>query len=530
MAAKAKTLNLKVRLQPKQAQLWQYAENSPATWLGFGGSRGGAKSGGGRRVMLLRRFAHNGTKGLIIRRTFDEVYENHILKYFEEVPILQKWYSATHKAITLPNGSIIKFGYAEHKGDINAFQGQEFMDIFPDEATHFTEDELKFLKTCNRAPGFDDAKCKMWLTMNPGNVGHGFIKRVFFDKMYHENERAQDYAFIQAYAWDNIEWVRTYLDKEGISEAHYYNVWTDKERFNCFITQSVYGRELNALPQAMRIGHLLGRWDIFAGQYFDIFDRARHVFDTSQLGLKDWHRRWISIDWGYAHNAAAYWNSSESISPTKKVTKTYREHFVSQTGPRELAQQVVSKSRLEAGGKEKIAAIYLSPDAFAHRTAESSIAEQMNEVFQANGFPSATKALDDRIGGWMKMYQGLQYDEWLIGSDCKELIKVLPSLTRDDDKREDCIKFDGDDAADAARYGVYSDAPTNQTPYAERVQSAVAEMQKIVPATVQGITDYNIVAMQSRIAEAKLKKEFQPVKRNPRHRWGPQRYAVESYR
>jgi|SRR6266850_1009062 len=523
--AKPKKYDYVFRLQPKQAELWQLAENSTATWLGFGGSRGGAKSGGGRRVMMIRRIQHPNTRGLIIRRTFDEVYENHILKYFEEWPRLRTWYSATHKAITLPNGSIVKFGYAEHKGDINAFQGQEYMDIFPDEATHFTEEELKFLKTCNRAPGYDDAKCKMMLTMNPGNVGHSFIKRVFFDRVYHENERAQDYQFIQAYAWDNIEWVRTYLDKNGVSEADYYHTWTDRKRFQCFVTESVYGRELNALPQAMRIGHLLGDWNQFAGQYFDIFDRARHTFDTTQLGLKDWHRRWISIDWGYAHNAAAYWNSSESVSPTKKVTKTYREHVTKQTGPRELAQQIVAKSRLDGGTKEKIAAIYLSPDAFAHRTAESSIAEQMNEVFSASGLPTCTKALDDRVGGWMRMYQGLKYDEWLISSDCKELIKVLPSLTRDDDKREDCIKFDGDDAADAARYGVYSDAPAIGDPYSIRVQSAVAEMQKIVPATIAGVTDYNIVAMQSRIAEAKERKKFQPTHRSPRRQWGPQRYA-----
>lgn len=528
--AKSGSIKIRVAFQPKQMQLYRTVEDSIATWDGFGGSRGGAKSAAIRRVDAMRRLQHTASRSLVIRRTFDEVYENHILKYFDEIPQTRQWYSATHKAITWPNGSITKFGYAEHKGDINAFQGQEFMDIFIDEATHFTEDEIKFLKTCNRAPGIEDNKCKMVLTMNPGNVGHGFIKRVFHDKAYHENEIPADYTFIQAYAWDNIEWVRTYLKKECISDFTYYNVWTDKQRFQCFVTQSTYGRELNALPQAMRIGHLLGRWDIFAGQYFDIFDRARHIHALDLLGIKDWHRRWISIDWGYAHNAAAYWHSSENASPTKKVTKTYREHVVNQTAPRELAQQICQMSRLESGTKERIMEIYLSPDAFAHRTAESSIAEQMNEIFLANGFPSASKALDDRVGGWMRMYQGLKYDEWLISEDCRELIKVLPSLTRDDDKREDCIKFDGDDAADAARYGVYSDAPANPTPYGERVQAEVAAMQKIAPATVEGVTDYNIVAMQSRIAEAKLKKEFQPTRRNPRHRWGPQRYAVESYR
>jgi hypothetical protein len=54
--------------------------------------------------------------------------------------------------LTLPNRSTILFDYAEHPNDIKGFQGQSFMDIAVDEATHLTEDELVFLKTCNRWP------------------------------------------------------------------------------------------------------------------------------------------------------------------------------------------------------------------------------------------------------------------------------------------------------------------------------------------------------------------------------------------
>jgi len=48
---------------------------------------------------------------------------------------------------------------------------------------------------------------------------------------------------------------------------------------------------------------------------------------------------------------------------------------------------------------EKIDAVYLSPDAFAHRTSESSIAEQIGEVLTANKLPYPIEADNDRVGG-----------------------------------------------------------------------------------------------------------------------------------
>jgi len=113
-------------------------------------------------------------------------------------------------------------------------------------------------------------------------------------------------------------------------------------------------------------------------------------------------------------------------------------------------------SPVPSASPEKIDAIYLSPDAFAHRTGEASIAEQMGDVFAAAGLPRPVPADDDRVGGWMLMYQMLQTGEWLLTDNCFELIRTLPSLVRDPIRVEDVEKCDGDDPADAARYGLKS--------------------------------------------------------------------------
>ncbi|HYA97430.1 MAG TPA: hypothetical protein VEH49_04995, partial [Methylomirabilota bacterium] len=133
---------------------------------------------------------------------------------------------------------------------------------------------------------------------------------------------------------------------------------------------------------------------------------------------------------------------------------TYREFVQPGLSPRMLAQAVAERS-----GRERISEVFLSPDAFAHRTAEASIAEQLGEVLAANGLPRPAPADDDRIGGWQWMYQLLENDAWVIAENCAQLIECLPLLVRDAPPREEDIrKMDGDDPADAARYGLVSAA------------------------------------------------------------------------
>src|SRR5487761_2500115 len=185
--------------QPKQAALRKLVENSPATWIGYGGSRGGAKSHAARLLMWKRCEDWPGTRRCIFRRTYDLVRENHVEKLFAEYPALRQLYHLGDKELRFPNGSVIAFRYGETPNDIENFIGKEYMDIFVDQAEMLTERELNTLKSCCRWPGTRDDQCKFILTFNPGNVGHAFLKRIFFDRNYNEREHAEDYAFVQAH-------------------------------------------------------------------------------------------------------------------------------------------------------------------------------------------------------------------------------------------------------------------------------------------------------------------------------------------
>ena len=157
----------------------------------------------------------------------------------------------------------------------------------------------------------------------------------------------------------------------------------------------------------------------------------------------------------------------------------------SRHNPPDLASRTISHPHPT---HEKIDAIYLSPDAFARRTAEASIADQMGDVFAAAGFPRPIPADNDRIGGWMLMYQMLDADEWLLTDNCIELIRTIPTLVRDMARIEDIEKMEGDDPADAARYGLKSRYATRAAysiehlPYEARLAARVLSADPTVRA------------------------------------------------
>ncbi len=96
-------MELRISLFPKQREFSDKIEQFLETL--YGGAKGGGKSGGMRRILLLRRFKYPGSTGALFRRTYEEIYGNHIKKMFEEYPMLRQFWSEQHNTLQLPNGS-----------------------------------------------------------------------------------------------------------------------------------------------------------------------------------------------------------------------------------------------------------------------------------------------------------------------------------------------------------------------------------------------------------------------------------------
>lgn len=412
---------------------------SRARHTAYGGARGGGKSWAMRRKFILLALRYPGLNLLLLRRTLPELRENHLIPMQRELYGFAV-YNSAERVFRFPNGSRIKLGYCDTMQDVYQYQGQEYAVIGLEEATHFTEEQMRFLTTCNRTTRKDFSP-RMYYTCNPGNVGHAWVKRLFIDRLYAENENPDDYLFIPARIYDN----KVLLDADPN-----------------------YIRQLEALPEELRRAHLDGDWDVHAGQYFREFSRDRHVIEPFEI--PSWWRRFRSMDWGYNDPCCVLWHAVDG----ENRVYTYRELYVRETRAGEVAAMVLELSR-----GESISYTVASPDMWQKRGAVLSGAggfegETLAELFTSSGL-SLTPADNSRVPGWNRVRDFLAVapdgrPNWLCFSDCRNLIRQLPALQFDQHNREDAA--DGDDhAPEALRYALMSRPHAGKQPIIRKAKA-----------------------------------------------------------
>lgn len=293
----ASALDIDIGLQPKQFELYERIENSKQTTFGYGGRRGGGKSGGMRRIFLLRRLKYPGTDGILLRRTRQELLDNHLVPMFREWPFLRDWWRAEDKAIITPNGSRLLFRYAEHEMDVDKLFGVEYADVGPEEAGLFTQRELEKMKGSNRWPGTSPIKPIMMMSFMPGGKSHGYLKRIFVERKYEPQEDSTDFSFVEAYGWDNVVHCLKQLEEAGYSERDFYS-WPEEQRKEWFLA-SEYGRKLSSITDtSLREAWLNGSWDLFEGIVFPELNDQLHNLDNFSPNFRGEHCRLVSaIDW-----------------------------------------------------------------------------------------------------------------------------------------------------------------------------------------------------------------------------------------
>ena len=412
---------------------------SRARHTAYGGARSGGKSWAMRRKFILLALRYHGLNLLLLRRTLPELRENHLIPMQRELYGFAV-YNSAERVFRFPNGSRIKLGYCDTMQDVYQYQGQEYAVIGLEEATHFTEEQMRFLTTCNRTTRKDFSP-RMYYTCNPGNVGHAWVKRLFIDRLYAENENPNDYLFIPARIYDN----------KVLLEA-----------------DPNYIRQLEALPEELRRAHLDGDWDVHAGQYFREFSRDRHVIEPFEI--PSWWRRFRSMDWGYNDPCCVLWHAVDG----ENRVYTYRELYVRETRAGEVASMVLELSR-----GESISYTVASPDMWQKRGAVLSGAggfegETLAELFTSSGL-SLTPADNSRVPGWNRVRDFLAVapdgrPNWLCFSDCRNLIRQLPALQFDQHNREDAA--DGDDhAPEALRYALMSRPHAGKQPIIRKAKA-----------------------------------------------------------
>lgn len=493
------TKEIELILQPKQMEVGHLMYRTgpdAATWIGAGGARAGGKSGGLRRIMLDRRQQRPGTKGAIVRRIYKDVKENHIDKYMQEFPDLRDCWRATDNEFRLGNGSVIAFRYAENQQAVDqSFWGPEYYDIFVDQAEQFTERELTIIKSANRWPNAPINDCKTGLFFNPGGIGTEFLRRVFWLKKFHANERPQDFAFVHLFGWDNYVWFQPLgmnpKELYGIPDICGNEVGISPNytccRFHLFVNRTAEGRKLDTMPPTLRAGHLLGSFESFAGQYFaGVWDESRLILSGAQEQtlIQPWWNRWISHDDGFVHHASVLWWTSGKIAPklfrqvfgieipeSVTVVVCYRNLTESEVEQGQLVRLIRKKMAVEEA--RTLSRYFLSVDAWekdshGHSTADTIAGECLRKLTIRDKdrdlqwtLPVPEQADNGRIGGWRFLYAMMkktvdvlagkmnptrQDDDYeregggyskdtpllFISGNCQDVIDAVPMAIRDD--------------------------------------------------------------------------------------------------
>ena len=416
----------------------------------FGGARGGGKSWCVRDKAKRLALRWPGIRLLIVRRTYQELENNHIQPLCAELAGVAR-YLKQQRQFFFPNGSTIRFGYCAKDSDLDQYQGAEYDCIFLDEATQLRELWIRKITACVR--GVNGFPKRVYYTCNPGGVSHGYMKRLFIDRKYEPGENPEDYSFIQSLVTDN----------KALMES-----------------QPDYVNQLEALPPKLRDAWLHGRWDVYEGQFFEELRlspdpelcakagisveealeqrRFTHVIPAFDLNAGE-RRGWTilrSYDFGYNKPfSLGYWAVDYdgvlyrilelygcTGTPDEGVKWTPEEQF------RRIAQLEREHPWLRG---RKISDGVADPAIW-----DSSRGESIADTAARFGI-YFTPGDNHRIPGWMQVHYRLQFDSngyprMYVFEGCKAFLRTMPLMMYDPAKPEDIDTTLEDHCPDEVRY------------------------------------------------------------------------------
>ena len=387
---------------------------------------------------------------MIVRKTYPELQANHVKPLKKMLRCGTKnaiaKYNTQDKEMRFNNGSQILFRYCDTEKDVDRYQGTEVDVLFLDEATQLSEEQITKINACVR--GVNEYPHRTYYTCNPGGKGHGYIKRLFIDKVYKKGEYAEDYSFIQSLVTDN----KALMEKDPD-----------------------YLKRLEALPPKLRKAWLEGRWDVFEGAYFEEFRATPDPQKCHEAGITEEQamdeHRWThvikpfkppldwkiyrSYDWGYGKPFSCGWWAVDYDGCAYRILELYGCTGTANEGVRwsnkEQFDKIAEIEREHPYLKGRRIQGVADPSIWdgSHGISAAEEAEKHSLWFEPG--------VNDRIPGWMQVRERLKFDEngyamMYFFENCEAIIRTMPLMMYDEHKPEDLDSELEDHACDEVRY------------------------------------------------------------------------------
>lgn len=420
--------------QPKQLKFHATARECDLaggpTQAGMGGARGPGKSTcafaqvalddcqrvPGLKVLYLRKVQKNA------REQFDDLR----LKILRYVP---HNYVRHEGAIHFPNGSRILTGHFHNESDIDQYLGLEYDVIVIEEATTLSLAKYRALCDSNRTSK-DNFRPRIYLTTNPGGVGHAWFKLTLI--MPAREGKETDTRFVSATVDDNV-----FVNVE-------YKANLEKNT----------GWKLRA--------YRYGDWDIAAGQFFTNWQHGLIV--VKPFDIPSHWPKWGGFDYGFTHYTACY-----PLTSFDGSVYVVGEHMERRQLPANHAADLKALGATLGLGAGWLKKLYAGADCFNTNGDEDDAGNKVKTIaqqYERHGI-KLQRANTNRVaraGEVLKLLgdapRGVE-PKIKIFSTCTRLIECLPSMQHDPLMPERVLKVDtdddgngGDDPFDALGYGL----------------------------------------------------------------------------
>ena len=424
---------------------------SPANEILYGGAAGGGKTKALIMDAFFRCLKHPGTTAAVFRRTYQELEDTDIKEAQASYPESIATYNAGRHEFRLINGSRILFRHCENEADRFKYSGIEIQFLYFDELTSFEQVVYDFIKTRLRAKKILGVVPIVRSASNPGNIGHGWVKKMFVD--------AGPYMSIQTQ-----EIYSETLHKSKRIRTQYIPALAME---NPFITDD-YIFELEQKPPALRAALLNGDWNSFEGQVFKEWtddpehyqDKLwTHVIDPFPIPV-DWPR-YFGFDHGYSKPFSCGWYAMGPDGCLYRYREWYgckpRQANVGiELTPVQIADGILEREEDEI--RNNIRILRVADPAIFDKSRGDSVADQMAPGYYGRHrgvvFDKGDHA---RIAGKMQIHERLRFDEngrpkFQVFSTCKEFLRTFPTLPYSEKKPEDVDSDAEDHIYDELRY------------------------------------------------------------------------------
>jgi hypothetical protein len=410
----------------------------------YGGSAGGGKTdamlidmlGLGQNALNWSRY-----RAILFRRTFPELSEL-VDRSREVYPAIYPGatYVSSEHEWRFPSGAKIMFGYMDKDEDRFRHQGIEYQWVGWDELTHWaTPVCYKYLQSRTRSTN-PDVRCFTRATTNPGGRGHAWVKKYW------------------QIPNDGLGTKFADVHKVGKHKAVSYRQFIPARlEDNPFLNESGYREMLMRMPDKERKKLLDGRWDVVEGQFFTIWDPAKHIVKPFAIP-RAWPR-WRAMDWGSTKPFSIGWYAMDEDGVVYRYRELYGWGGEADVGTQQSPRQV-SKIIHEYEKDEKSQGVE-----FKNNPADCSMwyargeGVTVGELFKNEGvsWVPTKSGPGSRSNGWVVCNDALETGKFKVFDTCEHFIRTVPIMQIDPARPEDVeTKYQEDHVADEWRYAMVS--------------------------------------------------------------------------